>query len=122
MLIAFIHLFADIVFKCSCQDGSDFCRIRGIRIRKGEDLPKLNTNLNIKGLRLLVVEHPIDLSRFLCSAISGDLVWLRLHNCGFISIPSTISLRSLRVLELQGPRGSLEQIFNRIDEVIHSKF
>lgn len=106
----------DIVNSLSrSQDGSEFCRIRGIRIPKGQNPPHLPNN--IRGLRLLVVEHHIDLKTLFDSVISADLVWLRLQNCGFSSIPSTISLRNLRVLELQRfSHEGLEDFFNSIDE------
>lgn len=105
------------IAKMLLQDGSESCRVRGIRIPKGEDPSEFNKRVIIKGLRLLVVEHPVDLSKIFCSAISGELVWLRLHNCRFISIPRTISLGNLRVLELKGPLGDMERFFNEIDEI-----
>jgi len=72
----------------------------------------------MRGVRLLVVEHPIDSSWFLGSGISGELVWLRWRNSRFISLPHTISLRNLRVLELQSPKDDLlEEFFDSIDEV-----
>lgn len=105
-----------VEFECDCQDGSEFCPIRGIRIPKGQNPPELPNN--IRGLRLLVVEHDINLRSLFGSVVFGDLVWLRLSNCKFISIPSTLSLRCLRVLELQRLRHKdIEEFFNSIDEV-----
>lgn len=95
------------------QDGSESRHIRGILIPTGQDPPEL-TNI-LKGVRFLVVEHPIDLTAFFGSAIkSGSLVWLRLRDFGSICIPSTISIRCLRVLEFQGPIDHLEILFDHI--------
>eukprot|EP00253_Pinus_taeda_P021250 PITA_21250 len=74
-------------------------------------------DVNITGVRLLVVEHSIKrVSKFLAS-ISGDLVWLRWRNSPCISLPRTISVKNLRVLELQGLQDHLENFFSSIDEV-----
>lgn len=93
------------------QDESDFCIIRGIRIGEGQDPPQLS--INIQGVRLLVLEHLMKRS-FFGSNIKGNLVWLRLRNSGFTSIPSTISQRSLRVLEFHGPIDHVEGLFNQL--------
>jgi len=95
---------------------------RGICIRKDRSLPQLPNHIHMRGVRLLVVEHPIDSSWCLASGISGYLVWLRWRNCPFISLPRTISLRNLRVLELQYPKEDIEKFFDSIDEVSNSKF
>jgi Leucine-rich repeat (LRR) protein len=95
------------------QDGSESRRIRGILIPIGQNPPQLTNT--IKGVRLLVVEHPIDLSAFFGSAIKlGDLVWLRLRDFGCISIPPNISMRCLRVLQFQGPSHHLEFFFKHL--------
>lgn len=101
----------DIQKMLDLQDESDFCIIRGIRIGEGQNPPQLSNK--IKGVRLLVLEHLMERS-FFGSNIKGDLVWLRLRNSGFTSIPSTISQRSLRVLEFHGPIDHVEELFNHL--------
>lgn len=96
------------------QDGSDFCRVRGIRIPKSENSPKPMNHRSIRDIRFLVVEHPMDLSSF---RMHGDLVWLRLDNFPSIFIPSTVSLANLRVLELHSPGHHGEQLFQGYDEL-----
>jgi len=49
--------------------------------------------------------------------MSGILVWLRLCNCQSASLPSAISLQSLRVLELRGSSDGLEEFFDRLKEL-----
>jgi hypothetical protein len=61
----------------------------------------------------------MDLSSF---AMSGDLIWLRLSDFPSISIPSTISLARLRVLELHGSGDHLQQTFDRFNEVSNLNF
>jgi len=98
------------------KGGTDCCWIRGIRI--DQILPADCTN-KIKGVgvRLFVIDVPIDLSLFFGSwDMEGPLVWLRLHNAISIYFPRTISLGSLRVLELQGHQGDLEQLIDRFIE------
>lgn len=96
------------------QDGSKSCLTRGIRILRDQNPPQLTNHINTRGVRILVVDHPMDLSSF---AMSGDLIWLRLNNFPSISIPSTISLARLRVLELHGSGDHLQQIFDRFNEL-----
>lgn len=97
------------------QDGSESRHVRGILIPTGQKPPELTNAL--KGVRFLVVEHPIDLTAFFGSAIkSGSLVWLRLRDFGSICIPSTISIRCLRVLEFQGATDHLEILFDHIGD------
>ena len=78
-------------------------------------------DINITGVRLLVVEHPIKCVLKFLASISGDLVWLRWRNSPCISLPRTISVKNLRVLELEGFQGHLENFFNSIDEVSNSE-
>lgn len=100
------------------QSGSVSCRIRGICIREDRSPPQLPNNITMRGLNILVVERPINSSWFLGSGISGDLVWLRWRNSGFISLPSSISLRTLRVLEVGSCKDNrLEDFFGSIDEI-----
>jgi Leucine-rich repeat (LRR) protein len=106
----------DIVKMLQLHDGSDFCCIRGIRIPGGQDPPPLTSNLNVTGLRLLVVDS-VELSSFFGSGISGDLVWLRWRDSLIVPLPSTISVKSLRILELQGPMDDLEKLFIRFDDI-----
>lgn len=106
---------SDITEMFQLQDGSESCLTRGIRIVKDQNPPQLTNHINIRGVRLLVVDHPIDLSSF---AMSGDLIWLRLNDFPSISIPSTISLARLRVLELHGSDDhGLQQIFDPVNEL-----
>ena len=105
---------------CNCQDGAETCLTRGIRIPKGQDPPELMDDINIRGVRILVVEHPMDMSSF--AAMSGTLVWLRFNNFPSISIPHNISLARLRVLELHDPGNQLQQFFERFDGVSNLDF
>jgi len=107
------------MYICACQDGSESCLTRGIRIPKGENPLQLTNDINLRGVRLLVVEDPMDLSSF---AMSGNLVWLRFNSFPSISIPSTISLARLRVLELHTPGDHLQQLFDRFNEVSNLDF
>jgi len=98
--------------------------IRGIRTPKGQNLPDCTNYIKGVGVRLIVVEVPIDLSSlFVLWPMSGDLVWLRLRSFSSIYFPDTISLRNLRVLELEG-HGDLEQLFQRFNMVskVHLQF
>jgi hypothetical protein len=89
--------------------------IRGIRTSEG--LPDCTNYIKGVGVRLMVVEVPIDLSSlFVLWPMSGDLVWLRLRSFSSINFPHTISLGNLRVLELEG-HGDLEQLFQRFNMV-----
>jgi len=97
------------------QGGADSCLIRGIRTPEGQNLPDCTNYIKGVGVRLMVVEVPIDLSSlFVVWPMSGDLVWLRLRSFSSIYFPGTISLRNLRVLELEG-HGDLEQFFQRFN-------
>ena len=84
-----------------------------------EEFTALKSGVRAHGLKLLATESkfPFDLS-----GVSGDLVWLRLHNFDLFSLPPTISLRSLRVLEIHGLGKSLECIFGKVDNVSISRF
>lgn len=94
------------------QDGSKSCLTRGIRIAKDQNPPQFTDQIKIRGVRLLVVDQHIDLS-----SLSGDLIWLHLNDFPSISIPSTISLARLRVLELHGTDDHLQQSFDRFNEL-----
>ena len=87
--------------------------IRGIRTPKGQNLPDCTNYMKGVGVRLFVVEVPLDLSLW---NLSGDLVWLRMRNFLSIYFPDTISLRNLRVLELNG-HGDLEKLFQQFNMV-----
>lgn len=68
--------------------------------------------VNAEGVRLFVAEGLVDLSLFFDSwKMSGDLVWLRLGNLSDFLFPCSISLRNLRVLELEGPEDSVQHFF-----------
>jgi hypothetical protein len=95
------------------QSGANSRRIRGIRIPNGEEVPQGTNYTNGVGVLLFVVEVLIAFGSW---NMDGDLVWLRLRNFGSIYFPGNISLRRLRVLELQG-HGDVEQLFHRFDEV-----
>lgn len=59
--------------------------------------------IRAKGVRLFVAEGGVDLSSFFHSwDISGELVWLRLPIQSLFRFPKSISLQTLRVLELEG--------------------
>ncbi|XP_059077645.1 disease resistance protein RUN1-like isoform X2 [Cryptomeria japonica] len=72
--------------------------VRGIRRDESHELPVLLQNQDINGLKILAVQNSSILQQF--NSVSGDLIWLRL-SCLW-NIPSTLLLRSLRVLELHG--------------------
>lgn len=81
-------------------------------------LPAVCTN-KIKGIGVprLVIDVPEDLSSSFGSwDMEGALVWLRLHNTMSSYFHDTISLGRLRVLEIQGHHGDLEQLFDRFIE------
>lgn len=94
---------SDIKEAFQLQDGSEYCLTRGIRIPKGKNPPQLTNNMDIKGVRLLVLDHPMDLSSI---AMSGALIWLRLNDFRSISLlseMSKMSLASITVLEVHCP-------------------
>ncbi|XP_059071410.1 disease resistance protein RPV1-like isoform X2 [Cryptomeria japonica] len=72
--------------------------VRGIRGDEEHELPVYLQNQDINGLKILAVQNSSILQQF--NSVSGDLIWLRL-SC-LRNIPSTLLLRSLRVLELHG--------------------
>lgn len=74
----------------------------GIRFSKTPAFRK-GIRVNTKGVRLFVAEGGIDLSSFFHSwDMSGELVWLRLPIPSYFHFPKSISLQTLRVLELEG--------------------
>lgn len=106
----------DIVELSKSHDVSQF-RMRGIRTSKDE---RLSDFVGFRGecVHLFVLEFPVDLSSLLVSLkLSGELVWLRLRNFRFGSMPfrSFIRLPKLSVLELQGHRDNIEQFFQNFD-------
>ncbi|XP_057846239.2 disease resistance protein RUN1 isoform X2 [Cryptomeria japonica] len=86
--------------------------VRGIRGDEDHELPVFLQNQEINGLKILAVQNSSILQQF--NSVSGDLIWLRssgskdTSNHSALSwsclrnIPSTLLLRSLRVLELHG--------------------
>lgn len=65
--------------------------------------------VNTEGVRLFVAEGGVDLSSFFRSwHISGMLVWLRLAIRNSFRFPESISLQTLRVLELEGQEDDLQ--------------
>lgn len=104
--------------KCVLQVHADsLINIRGIRIRMPERFCLPNAPIRGEGVRLFVLEVPIDLSSFFgLWDMRGELVWLRLRNFGSMYFPSAIKLSRLRVLELQCHGEYLEQLFQRFDK------
>lgn len=68
--------------------------------------------MNIKGVRLLVLDHPMDLSSI---AMSGALIWLRLNGFPSISLPSTMSRASITVLEVHCPGDDCKELLEIFD-------
>lgn len=83
----------------------------GIRFSKTPALEGLR--VNTEGVRLFVAEGDVNLSSFFHSwHISGMLVWLRLAIRSPFRFPESISLRTLRVLELEGQEDHLQHFFS----------
>lgn len=78
----------------------------GIRFSK---TPAFREGIRAKGVRLFVAEGGVDLSSFFHSwDISGELVWLRLPIQSLFRFPKSISLQTLRVLELEGQEKNVQ--------------
>lgn len=83
-------------------------KIWGIRFSKQ---PAFREGIRVKaeGLRLFVAKD-LPKSFFDWWTISGELLWLRLFNLrGSLRFPPSISLKTLRVLELEGPPHGVQQ-------------
>ncbi|XP_059077016.1 disease resistance protein RUN1-like [Cryptomeria japonica] len=81
-----------------CKLQSKPYSVRGIYSDEDHEklqLPEVLQDEEICGLNILMLRCPLDINNF-----SGDLIWLRLTKCNCICIPSSLSLTSLRVLEL----------------------
>ncbi|XP_059077014.1 disease resistance protein RUN1-like [Cryptomeria japonica] len=81
-----------------CKLQSKPYSVRGIYTDEDHEklqLPEVLQDEEICGLNILMLRCPLDINNF-----SGDLIWLRLTKCNCICIPSSLSLTSLRVLEL----------------------
>lgn len=86
-------------------------RTWGIRLSKTPALTE-GISVNTKGVRLFVAEGGVDLRSFFKSwDISGELVWLRLAILSDFRFPKSISLQTLRVLELEGQEDHLQHFF-----------
>lgn len=86
----------------------------GIRFSKTPAFGE-GTRVNTDGVRLFVADGRIDLSSFFDSwVMSGELVWLRLGNLNYFRFPGSISLQTLRVLELEGQEDHVEHFFRNI--------
>lgn len=57
--------------------------------------------IHMRNLQLLDTEHDL-VDHILTKVQSPNLVWLRWNNCPYSFLPSSISMRNLRVLEVQG--------------------
>lgn len=96
-------------------DADSSIEIRGIRMSEQFDLRE--APIRGKGVRLLVLDGPIQLSSFFgLWDVGGELVWLRLCNFDSMYFPSAMKFFSLRVLELQCHGDYLEQLFQRFDK------
>jgi len=90
-------------------------QIRGIRFSKQPTFRE-GITVNSDGVRLFVAEGRVDLSSFFDSwKISGELVWLRLGNLSYFHFPPSISLQTLRVLELVGSEDAVEHFFKNFN-------
>jgi hypothetical protein len=90
-------------------------QIRGIRFSEQPTFGE-GIRVNSNGVRLFVAEGRVDLSSFFDSwKISGELVWLRLGNLSYFHFPPSISLQTLRVLELVGSEDSVEHFFKNFN-------
>lgn len=57
--------------------------------------------IHMRRLQLLDTEDVL-VDRILTRVLSPNLIWLRWNNCPYPSLPSSISMNNLRVLEVQG--------------------
>ena len=91
--------------------------IQGIQTPEGQNLPYCTNYIKGVGVRLIVVEVPIDLSSlFGLWFMLGHFMWLHLRSFSSINFPDTISLGNLRVLELED-HGGLDELFLRFNMV-----
>jgi len=105
-----------------CQAGSRF-RIRGIRSSEGQVTPHLSKRITVEGMHLFVIECFKDLSyNFIPWHISEDLIWLRLRNATAFYIPSSLSLRRLRVMEIEGESRYLKALFDNFDHDVSTSY